>query len=619
MDPKLIPPEFQNLLDTPVWSSKKARDLGNEVCESYKIDKDQNAGWFTKQKEWLALYHQRHEISSPVEGGSTENMPILTEACNQFAARAYGSIFTNRRIIRVVPGGKGGLFDTQRAKRVEDHMTWQLLDKMKGYKADKDALFLGVAIRGSMFTKTYYDWSKGIPVVENVRPSELILPYTKGRVSMADLPRKTHVLTIPFWKCKRLHAQGFFSSLPVPATDLTEEYTDVDHLMDKEIGVEPSSQNQTTDYCVILEQHRFIEEKGGIMIPVIVWVDWVTKKPLRITIRYEVDELGQPLDDFQPIEYFSHYYFLPNVDGIYGLGYGSIIGQLNIAVNRLLRLALDGMILSTVGRMSGFVSNRLTPGLIGEGVKLEVGRFIRTAASPEDIEKGLKTLELQEPSPLCASLLEMLNAKADRLGMVTESTTGQISKVLQPNTVLALLEQSQQVYSSIHERLVESWKEELEKVYRLNGKYLSVTQYMHAVDLTGSPQIVTVAGTDYAPDDFVIPLIDGRMAIAKERMAANDVEWQTMQPFIPMLQMIAPQIVFNLIRRRLEAYRVNNLEEILPPPELLGLTAPPPGTQGESNSNSGGSTPEQKDNSNPQGTSGQSRSLNSPNPAKKEE
>jgi hypothetical protein len=58
----------------------------------------------------------------------------------------------------------------ERAKRIGDHMSFQLGFQDRNIKQDKDALFLAVAQHGSFFTKTYFKQSIKRWKVDNVRP-----------------------------------------------------------------------------------------------------------------------------------------------------------------------------------------------------------------------------------------------------------------------------------------------------------------------------------------------------------------------------------------------------------------------------------------------------------------
>src|SRR4029079_5922139 len=108
-------------------------------------------------------------INQPWDGSSEESMPMVTEACNQFHARAFQALFPNRSIIKCIPTGAVRDRDMQRAERVGKHMAWKLLVKDKTYKRRKDSLLLGVAVHGSVFTQTYFDPIKQINCTDNIR------------------------------------------------------------------------------------------------------------------------------------------------------------------------------------------------------------------------------------------------------------------------------------------------------------------------------------------------------------------------------------------------------------------------------------------------------------------
>src|SRR5574343_1260271 len=93
-------------------------------------------------------------------------------------------------------------------------MRYTLFDKIPNYMEDKDALLLGTALRGSMFTKAYIDPLRGQIKVKNVRPTDLVLPYGLGPRAMEDIPRKTEIHWIPKYLTQRYVRNNFFSYQP---------------------------------------------------------------------------------------------------------------------------------------------------------------------------------------------------------------------------------------------------------------------------------------------------------------------------------------------------------------------------------------------------------------------
>lgn len=564
--------EYQNLADGA--DEKKLAHIGDLCKSEYENDLSSREEWDRMVADWVKLFFMQDKPKNPPwEGSSDESVPMLLEACNQSHARAYGEMFQQprNRIVTAVPTGiRVDPMIRQRIERVSAHMSYQLLIKMSNYRTDKDRLLLANPLYGCMFTKTYYDYLHSRIAVDTIRPTDLVVPYGTGPRAIEDLPRKSQRIFLPKHKAAYLARRGYFISAPTTTND-DEHVLPVDAAADDAGGITHSSLME--DNCFIVEQHRFLDLDGdGYEEPYIVTFDGTTGKVLRIAIRYDVDAEGLPTNYKEPVEYYTDYHFIPNPNGFYGLGYGILLSPINTAVNKLLRQIIDAGTLQNVGNMSGFIDRRVNAPA-GQ-VKLALGKFIRTESSMEDIAKGIYQFKFPGPSSVNAEVLRMLTLRGDRLAMVTETITGQAERVMQPTTVLALIEQANVIFSSTHARTLESWKKELNKIYRLNWKHTAEQEQFVASFATMSsvgvpsadPVEITISRLDYAPDMKIVPVADPKASTKQERMARSDAEFQTALqcPFVQN----DPIALYNVFHRRFESIGCDNIQEILPPPPI---------------------------------------------------
>jgi len=202
-------PELVNL--AAKLDEETAKKIAALVIEDFERDDRSRQDWLRMHAKWLKLYYQMDEpINPPWPGSSTEGIPMLTEACNQFQSRAYRAFFPSRFPITAIPVGKFEGATLQRADRVGKFMSWQLPVKDRQYKRDKAALLLGVAIHGSVFTKTYYDPVLGKNCVRNVRAQDLVVNYGEGPRRIDEIERKTEL---------------FFKSVNEPRTSAKPGYS----------------------------------------------------------------------------------------------------------------------------------------------------------------------------------------------------------------------------------------------------------------------------------------------------------------------------------------------------------------------------------------------------------
>ena len=301
-------------------------------------------------------------------------------------------------------------------------------------------------------------------------------------------------------------------------------------------------------------------------------VDAAARKVLRIAIRHDTDELGNPTDDKRPLEYYTHYTFFENPNGFYGLGLGQLVGPLNKSCNALLRQVIDAATLATVGNMSGFISSAL-PGLQGGETEIEMGKLKKVNATGDEIQKAIFLLKFPGPNPALFNALQLMLSRADRFAQTTEAVTGQMEKVQQPTTVLALLDESAKQFSAVNERVVSAWNEELMKLYALNGRHMDPVEYFSVLDISGSLEGQQISREDYAPDYQIVAAVDPQMKTDKERLQKAQMAYQFLATNPLVMQ--SPIHFHNASKWYLEQLRVDGLvtESVLPNPLMLDQAA----------------------------------------------
>lgn len=540
------------------------KEIGQEVKNGFKDDNESRSEWLDQHTFWLSLYMQQdYAENSDAERswGATESLPILTEACDQFQTRTYKAMFPNDTFVsalpmRRTPNDEQALED--RAERIGHHMSYQLGFEDRSYKQDKDALFLGAAVHGSFFTKTYFNAKKRRFKVDNIRPTDLIVNYNVGPTRIEDLRRKTHVIYTTVGATQDLVNQGYFTQPAMAAQQ--EDKNPYNVKVDETQGL---SQPQNTSIkrdapAMLLEQHFYLDmDDSGVYKPYIATICAASRRLLRLTIGYEADPQGTPLKDYEQVQYFTHYKFKENPDGFYGLGLGHSIGDLNSACNIMLRQTMDAATLANDGNMSGFVSERL--GLEGDEIRMVLGKFTKIPDTIGDFQNSMMMMKFPGPNPALIQIMETIDTRAQRLGATTEATTGTPDAVTQPTTYLAEIEQAMETFSSVQMRLANSFSEELQKIYRINQRYLPLVS--HYV-VNNAPMAIT--RQDYADDMLIQPVFDPKFATQSQKVARAQAELNaTMQN--PNNQQ-RPQVYDEAFTRYLEALDVDNIEALIPPP-----------------------------------------------------
>lgn len=551
-------PEGRNILDA--LSEDQVKQLTTQVVNGFEADFESCSDYLEMQALYQRLYFMTDKPKDkPFDGASTESVPILTEAVQQFSSRALQNLFPGKVIVRCLPLGKTGPQMQSRMDRVSRHMSWQLTIKDRAYRRNKDALLARAALFGSYFTETYYDPIKKRIVVDNVSPSSLILQYNVETSELADIPRKTRIRYMPKLYADQLAVEGYFAEPPMPFRGDTN--IPARQAQDDAIGMsETSSESELT---FILEQHTFFDiDEDGIPEPYIVTFDRTQNKIIRVALRYETDPAGNPIANKAPIERFTHYGCVPNPAGFYCLGFGHLLGSINSGVNKMLRAGIDAAVLANAGNMSGFVSKSVS---LGKGrVQMQIGNFKATNASPEDLSRGIWQPKFPGPNSALISLMQFLIARGDRLGTVTEALTGTSDKVLQPTTYEGLVEQGLQQFSAIYTRIADAMTDELMKIYDLNRKHMDPVESFALQSDENQLVSSDVARADYAPDMLILPISDPKQVTDKQKMQKAQMQWQFLMQNPLVMQ--SPQHLYAASVRMAKSMEIENIDEVIPNP-----------------------------------------------------
>lgn len=549
------------------------KSVARKVVSDFEMDDGSRDEWLEKHAHYLKLYYQIDvPIHPPWQGSSQESMPLMAEAVNQYTARAVKALFPGEKFVSAIPVGQTDERSIERAKRVGDHMNFQLMTQpMKGhtkskYRKHKKRLIQSVALHGSAFTKTYPVFDPYMPAVKNVRAQDLVIPYGVGPRDLEDIERKTEIIHMTVNRSRFLASQThsdtpYFLTPAEPYTKGDEE-DEPTEAHDEAHGIEESGFGRGGKSALIYEQHTLMDLDGDdLPEPYIVTLDAQTHNILRISPRYVT------VDGIQmPIEYYTQYDFLPNPDGAYGLGMGHLIGKINTAVNKLLRQSVDAAELATIGNMSGFINDQV--GIRGGEIEFRLGRFEKVSVPVGRLTDHMWSPNFPGPLPVMGEIISALTMRSDRLATTTEAVTGQTEKVMQPTTILALIEQSLEMFSDFSADLIESVADELGKVYRLNGLYLEDKEYFAVLDDDTVPRAQTIAKADYAVDLQIKPLADPKQATQQQKVAAAQASRDVVMSD-PLTQ-ADPTRVYPATRKLLEALGTRHLDEMYPPFEPPG-------------------------------------------------
>ncbi len=500
-----------------VLSDDDVKHVGEFVFECYERDVQSREPWFRRTQAAMDLAMQLQTSKSfPWQGASNVKFPLVTIAALQFHSRAYPAIINGRKVVNCMvtcPDPDGGL--EKRAKRISDHMSYQLLVQDETWEAEQDRALINVPIVGVAWKKTFYDPSRGHPVSQLVLAKDLVVDYWAKSIN--DAATKSHIIPLYRNEVYERVRRGTFRDVLEEAwfRGDAQVFNGPDqHREQRRTGQNMPESNQNTPFTFI-EQHCWLDlDDDGYAEPYIVTVELETQCTVRIVARWdrwediEFNSRGE-IVRINANEYFTKIPFIPNPDGsIMDVGFGILLGPLNESVNSAINQIFDA---GTLANTSG--------GFLGRGAKIRGGVYDfspfswnRVDSTGDDLRKNIYPLPVREPSNVVLQLLMFLVEYTNRIAGATDMLAGENPGQNTPaQTAQTMVQQGQKVYSAIFKRIWRSLKDEFHKIYTLNAIWLP-QQVNYGSD--GG----TVMREDYAAGGAaVVPIADPEITSEGER------------------------------------------------------------------------------------------------------
>jgi chaperonin GroES len=489
--------------------------IGARVKEEFDIDNESRALWIEKNTFAMELATQVvAPKSEPFDGAANIKFPTLAMSAVQFAARAYPQLFQGTDIVKgkVIGKDEGGV-KAGIASRIAEHMSYQIIEEMDDWEDQTDGLLTALPIEGCEFKKSYYSPSKGRNVSEWLRPKDVVINYHAK--SPEEAPRVSHILRLYPNDVRERVLSGVFLDLAVlRARPEKREEEDTFDVKDDDAPL------------TFIEQHRYLDlDNDGYREPYIVTIHRDSQKVVRIMPRFDLDGIRLRQDGrimrIEPIHYFTRFLFMQNPDGgVYGMGFGMLLGPINTSINITLNQIHDaGTLANTQG---GFIGKSFSGGRGGQAgdLRFKMGEFKQVKYSGDDIRKSVMPLPFKGPDMVLFQVLGLLIESGEKLGSITDPVMGESPGSNVPaTTTLALIEQGTKVFSSVFKRIHRSFRSEFRKLFRLNEIFLDEEVYFNIMD---SPK--SIKRQDYnSKTNDVVPVSDPNMVSNTQQMLKAEV------------------------------------------------------------------------------------------------
>lgn len=523
--------DVSDLLD----DDERMRVAGRAVDE-FRLDKSDRREWDATIERALAASKQTGEAkNSPWPNASNLKYPALTNAALQFGSRTMGALMRDESVVKPkVFGSDPQGLKAAKGQRTSEFANYQLMYQCDEWQPGTDRLCHALPVLGTMFRKLYWSKARNRPVIDTVSARDVYV--TMDAPSLMQAPRVTHGLTYyPYEIAQRVAAKVWRK----------HEYT--------------KDGADTQKPCRYIEQYRYEDlDRDGLPEPYVVTVHEETMQIVRLEPAFDPTNVrawesgaGDALVRDLP---WIDYGFLPNPEGgFYSIGFGHLLEPLQSAINTLLNQIIDAGTRANAGG-----------GLITQGLKLRASTIrIRPGVFEPvnvagDIREAIHEFQFSGANQTQMTMLELLLGAAKDLTGNADVLTGDMpnEQHVAQGTVLALIEQGLQVFSTIYKRLYWGERRAHRRLFGLNRDFLSKEAYQGFLDQPADPQEdFDMRGVD------VLPVSDPAGVTDMQRLARAN--------FLGARAQAAP-LEYNssaVEMRILAAARIENVQEILAPPD----------------------------------------------------
>ena len=557
-------PDQMSAASPPEHSVNLAEDMDEDVLTRIAVDLiDQVETDIEAREPHMARFKTGLEMMGMIPdtmddgafpGASTVTHPLISEAIVQFWARALAEQVPSDGPAKSKVMGKQTQATIERGRRVETYLNHEMLFVDDAWYAEHSRAMFAVPFAGDAFKKVYRD-----PVLQRnvsiyVPAEDFIVPSNVSDLRSA--PRFTHRIWRSRNELKKIQAAGVYRKCdlrPPSAEDLTE----ASRLRLEAMDVEPSDDDEDARHELYEVNVEYdlpgFEDPAGVGLPYLITIDKASSKVLSIYRAWKADD---PLRR-RRIQWVQ-YSYVPGL-GFYHMGLFHLIGGLQQAATGALRALLDGS--ATASLQGGFVARDAN--LKEQRLEIEPGVWKPVDATSEDLNKAFFTPPFKEPSAALANVLTFLTERAEKVASTTELLTGDTNTKGAPvGSTIAVIEQGQKVFSTIHRGLHMAMAQELRLRMELVQEYMPAEGYPYDVD--GAHE--GILADDFAPGVSIQPVSDPNIFSSAQRVALAQATYD--------LATQNPDLVKRdvAIRRVFEAIKVPDIDALLitnePPPPM---------------------------------------------------
>ena len=560
-DPEAPEEAFHDNLAEHLEESTLAR-LAADLLESIEEDRASRQQWEESCKKGLKYlgFTLEEAKNVPFMSACRAFDTTLATTLLHFYGTARAELFPAEGPVNTQVTGEPTPALEEQSERIKAWLNHYLTEFDREYYPDSEQMLMYIGLMGCGFRKVYQDPVLKRPVARFIQPDDFIV--NNDCVSILSSDRLTHVLHLSKKDILLRQRSGVYRDKPLPfLLDNEQQNSGTRQAVQRIEGIKTTQNEQKKSLFPIYEVHCTLDlarhgeqdpEKDSLPLPYIIDLCPTSRTILSIRRNWEEND-----PEYKKKNCFVHYRYLPGF-GLYGFGLAHLLGSNAVVLTSLLRQLVDK------GTLSNFPGGLRVKGLQLDENNKAVGpsEFLEIETGGLPIRDAIMPMPYAEPSAVLREIRNDLVQQTQNLAAMAETQVSENKADVPVGTILALLEVSNRVQSSVLRSLHMSLSYEFSLLYDLFGKYL-----------TNDPYNFRVPGKEYSiqQHDFsdrlkVVPVSDPTLTTSTQRLMRAQAELQLAQS--------APQFynLKNVHRRLCQAMHVENIDEIMPPDaEALAL------------------------------------------------
>jgi hypothetical protein len=445
--------------------------IAEMLLEGISQDETSREEWLSTREEGIKLLGLQLEKPRSGPGGGTTGTPLqgmatakdttLLEAVVRGQANAIGEFLPADGPAKIENVGDGD--GDQAAQLLEKNFNYFLTQVATEYYPDTKRMFAWLYFGGSGFKKLYHHPLRRRPVSESVDPQDIVVSNAATDLQNAD--RVTHITEMRQSDFRRMVMEGVYRDVALIPPSMPDRNR-VDTLLEFIEGVRATYHRPEDMPHTLYECYCELDIEDDPRVPS-KFKKFSVPLPYRVTIEKDTRTILEVRRDWREEDEecarrktFVRYSFVDWL-GFYGLGLLHLIGNLQLALTAMLRIAIDnGMFANFPG---GLMAKKFGAEQTTNNINPGPGQFAMVdLAGLDDINKAVMKLPYSDVTGGLLNLINMVREFAQRVAGTADLPVGEGKADIPVGTILAMIEQSSKVESAVHKGMHTAQAEEFE-------------------------------------------------------------------------------------------------------------------------------------------------------------